>query len=92
MFERLMGAIDNEIVHRIFKIAVATPDQIKQRQQAVTNASQIETPRIMQGPEPEPGSQGMIHNSNPIIQSKKPGRNDPCYCGSEKKYKKCHGK
>lgn len=21
----------------------------------------------------------------------KPGRNDPCWCGSEKKYKKCHG-
>jgi uncharacterized protein len=20
-----------------------------------------------------------------------PGRNDPCYCGSGKKYKKCHG-
>ena len=21
-----------------------------------------------------------------------PGRNDPCWCGSGKKYKKCHGK
>ena len=21
----------------------------------------------------------------------KPGRNDPCWCGSGKKYKKCHG-
>jgi len=24
--------------------------------------------------------------------SKKPGRNDPCYCGSGRKYKKCHGR
>ena len=24
--------------------------------------------------------------------SQKPGRNDPCYCGSGKKYKKCHGR
>ena len=24
--------------------------------------------------------------------SKKPGRNDPCWCGSGKKYKNCHGK
>ena len=23
--------------------------------------------------------------------SVKPGRNDPCWCGSGKKYKKCHG-
>jgi uncharacterized protein YecA (UPF0149 family) len=25
-------------------------------------------------------------------QAKKLGRNDPCYCGSGKKYKKCHGR
>jgi hypothetical protein len=28
----------------------------------------------------------------PIIKPKKTGRNDPCPCGSEKKYKKCCGK
>ena len=27
----------------------------------------------------------------PYIAEKKPGRNDPCHCGSGKKYKKCHG-
>jgi uncharacterized protein YecA (UPF0149 family) len=25
------------------------------------------------------------------LHSAKPGRNDPCTCGSGKKYKKCHG-
>ena len=29
--------------------------------------------------------------NHPAIASKKPGRNDPCSCGSGKKYKKCHG-
>ncbi|MCC7258922.1 MAG: SEC-C domain-containing protein [Gammaproteobacteria bacterium] len=24
-------------------------------------------------------------------ESPKPGRNDPCFCGSGRKYKKCHG-
>lgn len=28
----------------------------------------------------------------PIIKQKEPGRNDPCHCGSKKKYKNCHGK
>jgi predicted aspartyl protease len=28
----------------------------------------------------------------PIIKPKVPGRNDPCPCGSKKKYKNCHGK
>ena len=27
----------------------------------------------------------------PIVKEEKPGRNDPCPCGSGKKYKKCHG-
>lgn len=28
----------------------------------------------------------------PVVKEKEPGRNDPCPCGSGKKYKNCHGK
>ena len=28
----------------------------------------------------------------PIVKSKMPGRNDPCPCGSGKKFKNCHGR
>ncbi|OJU35114.1 MAG: hypothetical protein BGN96_05125 [Bacteroidales bacterium 45-6] len=28
----------------------------------------------------------------PIVKDKLPGRNDPCHCGSDKKYKDCHGR
>lgn len=27
----------------------------------------------------------------PVERTEKPGRNEPCFCGSGKKYKKCHG-
>jgi hypothetical protein len=27
-----------------------------------------------------------------VVQGARPGRNDPCPCGSGKKYKKCHGR
>ena len=37
------------------------------------------------------GNDGTSGTNQPIIASKKPGRNDPCHCGSGKKYKKCHG-
>ncbi len=33
-----------------------------------------------------------IKSSTPIVSSKIPGRNDPCACGSNKKYKHCCGK
>ncbi len=62
MFEKLIAAIDSEIVHRIYKIQVATP----------------------------PLSPLAASPSPLVAMSKKPGRNDPCYCGSGKKYKKCH--
>ena len=29
--------------------------------------------------------------SQTVVQAQMPGRNDPCFCGSGKKYKKCHG-
>ncbi len=31
-------------------------------------------------------------NRTPIVKDKMPGRNDPCPCGSGKKFKNCHGK
>ncbi len=30
--------------------------------------------------------------STPKVNDQKIGRNDPCFCGSGEKYKKCHGK
>ena len=104
MFEKLVVGIDSELVHRIYKINVATPEQMAQMQNAQTNAAQIEN--IEGGVRQEakavkqelvsPASQTIIQNSNPIIQKAKPGRNDPCWCGKKKpdgtpvKYKHCH--
>ena len=36
--------------------------------------------------------QGQPRVTNPIVAGPKVGRNDPCPCGSGKKYKNCHGK
>ena len=35
---------------------------------------------------------GHAHSAKaePARRTDRPGRNDPCWCGSEKKYKKCH--
>jgi preprotein translocase subunit SecA len=37
-------------------------------------------------------SDGVVERSAPIVSQHEVGRNDPCPCGSGKKYKKCHGK
>jgi preprotein translocase subunit SecA len=34
---------------------------------------------------------GAAEAKGPVVKGQKVGRNDPCPCGSGKKYKKCHG-
>jgi preprotein translocase subunit SecA len=59
------------------------PDQLRQE------ARQRELAR--QRAEEEARAQQQVPR-NPIVRDKMPGRNDPCPCGSGKKFKNCHGK
>jgi preprotein translocase subunit SecA len=77
MFQKLLGAIQNEIVTNFFKVTI-TQNQPGNEETA-------------------PSSDGSIpENTNSTVSApnttKKVGRNDPCPCGSGKKYKKCHGR
>ena len=75
----------------------AAPEQHQQRyteQKADLNAPEqqplSETQRQMQQATQQPTQQPA--RRNPIGRDKLPGRNDPCPCGSGKKFKNCHGK
>lgn len=77
MFEKLMAGMDYEIVRRIYKIVVATPEQVAQIQRMQQMAANKDRPVTTDGTD--------VKDTR-----KKPGRNDPCWCGSGKKYKYCH--
>ena len=88
MFETLIAAIDYDITRRIFKVQVQlSPDQLQAvKQQQQTNISaQAQISRSRQQTVRPVSALGTDQPAN-----KKPGRNDPCPCGSGKKYKKCH--
>ena len=55
----------------------------------VENPENVERKRVAK-PTTSNRSEGSV--SKPIVKGKKVGRNDPCPCGSGKKYKKCCGK
>jgi len=72
MFEQLMAGINGEIVHRIYKVQVATQPPPVVPKHIQTNISEQAI-------------------AQPVVNvTKKLGRNDPCWCGSGKKWKKCH--
>jgi preprotein translocase subunit SecA len=72
MFQELMGSIESDIVHAIFRVDVV------RQQQPVR--------RVMQTNRGDNGAgQQTERRTGTDI-----GRNDPCWCGSGKKYKHCH--
>ncbi|MDO9027432.1 MAG: preprotein translocase subunit SecA [Candidatus Roizmanbacteria bacterium] len=92
MFERLIGDINFEVTRRLFKIEVNVgtnhdlsvynhqkPKMVLQSASAIDPFSQSQQQQKSDAV-PQP-----INNPH-----KKLGRNDPCWCGSGKKYKKCH--
>jgi preprotein translocase subunit SecA len=84
LFEDMMGRIDTETVRYLFLVQPAKPEdearEIERRQRRQQQELQYQA-GAAQAEEPKP-----------IRTGAKVGRNDPCPCGSGKKYKKCHGK
>ena len=69
----------------------------QKREQERMKATQEEAQKITDEPKPQPQQQQPQQPEQPKTQpivrgEKKIGRNDPCPCGSGKKYKNCHGK
>jgi len=77
MFENMQHSIQDEIARFMFHVQVVQERPQPRRQYNTwTN--------VDEGPTPAPTGSQTVRNP------KKPGRNDPCWCGSGKKYKTCH--
>ena len=77
MFERMIAAIQEETLRRIFLARVQVGSTVKRERVAKVTGESA-------------GADGTV-KKQPVKKGKKPGRNDPCPCGSGKKYKKCCG-
>jgi preprotein translocase subunit SecA len=86
LFDNLKMDVKKSVVANIFSVEFYTQEEmeeLKRRQQEMLNA-QLEANKRQQQEEER--------SSQPIARSAaKVGRNDPCPCGSGKKFKHCHG-
>ena len=103
MFMEFLGQVNTEIVTTAFKLfpveSQPLPIRGPKRPQQMRTSHEASTGMGFQGNrEPVPGGGGQPPSENkaekpqPIQVGEKIGRNDPCPCGSGKKYKQCHGK
>jgi len=91
MFKALASDINRSIVPFLFKATITNQkaENIKTNQQAErTNLDKLQTSRTENKEETE----AKRKVAEPVRSEPKVGRNEPCPCGSGKKYKACHGK
>ncbi len=88
MFDQLMAGIDGEIVHRIYKVQVATNPPAGGTVSASTPIG--ESPITKAAKQMRTNTSEQVVAQPVVNAAKKLGRNDPCWCGSGKKWKKCH--
>ena len=93
LFNSLLESIRKQIVYSIYKVGVS------RRMAAVPGESDKKFAEQKSGYSPfskqvkDREQTGQVITSKPRDEAgKKVGRNDSCPCGSEKKYKHCHGK
>jgi len=89
MFEKLLADIDFEFVRRLFKVDVNVSVKSEFSNMVFQSASGV-NPFIISNNSEKNADQSLLSRPQPIIKKHKLGRNDPCWCGSGKKYKKCH--
>jgi len=83
LFDDLMNRIDTEAVRFLFLMQPARPQE-EQKQIEERQRRQQKNLQFQAGP-------AQAEAPKPVRSGAKVGRNDPCPCGSGKKYKKCHG-
>src|SRR5438132_8494052 len=84
-FEEMEARIASGVAQTILRVTVRTAEQAEQEektQTTKTGAGNTTTTR----------TSGNGRPTSSTAPSKLPGRNEPCWCGSGKKFKKCHGK
>jgi preprotein translocase SecA subunit len=85
MFEAMMQQLETDVVEKVFTVQIARQEDV-QRMEAARRPQPMQM--VMSG-----GGEPMRPAGKPqtVRRDDKVGRNDPCPCGSGKKYKKCHG-
>lgn len=98
LFVEMLDSLSMSVISLIFKFTTQTPEEAKNiRATQQTSHSRMRTyHESSEGMGYIGGSDSSDNDPNakqqPVHVGEKIGRNDPCFCGSGKKYKNCHGR
>ncbi|TQI78853.1 protein translocase subunit secA [Serratia fonticola] len=91
MFSTMLESLKYEVISVLSKVQVRMPEEVEalelQRREEAERLA-----RQQQLSHQEENSLAVSDPNTPAVAERKVGRNDPCPCGSGKKYKQCHGR
>jgi preprotein translocase subunit SecA len=99
LFQGLLNQIQHELIRVLHSFQVRRDDEVERLEQQREEEARVQAEKMKMQAVAEPGTDG---DAQPRQQGEQPktvvrdgrkvGRNEPCPCGSGKKYKQCHGK
>ena len=100
LFKQMVNKVNKDVVSTLMKghIPIQSPDQVREAEtRKRTDMSRYKTQKseLPTAGNPMEGASANTREQSrpqPVKVEKKVGRNDPCPCGSGKKYKHCHGR
>ncbi len=102
LFQRMLETIKSDVVRILCHVRVRQQDEVEEMERRRREAiAQQMAQAQARHPQEAPTAAGEGENATPaepakpepfVRDSRKVGRNDPCPCGSGKKYKQCHGR
>jgi len=101
LFELMLDRVKHEIIQLLARVRIRSENEVQameEQQQRQAQARQLQFQHAEAGglppgePEPQAEPRVTLAPQTPVQRdAPKVGRNDPCPCGSGKKYKHCHG-
>ncbi|MBI2944536.1 MAG: preprotein translocase subunit SecA, partial [Candidatus Wallbacteria bacterium] len=86
-FNEMMASIKERVSMFLFRLEIEKPSELRHPEPPRTKELVYSAPDETGEAPPKPDAR----KAAPASAGKRPGRNDPCDCGSGLKYKKCHG-
>lgn len=91
LFEELLESLKSDVITVLSKVRVQQQEEVE-RMEAQRRAQAEEAARHAQAQHASADDAEQDESNQPMVRDeRKVGRNEPCPCGSGKKYKQCHG-
>jgi preprotein translocase subunit SecA len=91
LFGQLLDSVKNDVTRTLMTVRLQSPEQVSEAAVALENRAEAISNVTYTAPTETGEVQQFVDPQTVAVDVPRVGRNDPCPCGSGKKYKHCHG-